>query len=228
MRYLVLAADFDGTLAQNGSIADTTWSGLQRLRESGRKLVLVTGRELDDLLNICPDISRFDAVVAENGAVLYWPEKREAEQLAEPPPAAFIEALRRRKVQHLSAGRVIVGTRQPYETDVLQVIHEMGLELQVIFNKDSVMVLPTGVNKASGLKACLGRVGFSRHNTVAVGDAENDHAMLNWCECGVAVANAVPAVRERADLVTRSPNGKGVVELIDRLLADDLADLNRS
>jgi HAD superfamily hydrolase (TIGR01484 family) len=225
MRYLVLAVDFDGTMAQDGFVQDSTWAGMQRLRESGRKAVLVTGRELDDLLKICPEIGRFDAVVAENGAVLYWPEKREPVNLAEPPPAAFVEALRQRKVGHLSAGRVIVGTRQPYETDVLQVIHEMGLELQVIFNKDSVMVLPTGVNKASGLKRCLDHLGLSRHNTVAVGDAENDHAMLSWCECGVAVANALPAVCERADWATRSPNGRGVLEVIDELLADDLGKL---
>ena len=225
MRYLVLATDFDGTLARDGRIEEATWAGLERLRQSGRKVVLVTGRELDDLLSTCPEINRFDAVVAENGAVLYWPDKRAAEQLAEAPPAAFVDALRQHRVKHLSTGRVIVGTRQPHEVEVLKVIHELGLELQVIFNKDSVMVLPTGVNKASGLEVCLGRLGLSRHNTVGVGDAENDHAFLNWCECAVAVANAVPALCERADLVTKQPNGQGVLELVDRLLADDLSQL---
>jgi HAD superfamily hydrolase (TIGR01484 family) len=224
MRYLVLAADFDGTLAHDGRVDDATWAGLERVRQSGRKVVLVTGRELDDLLTVCP-IERFDAVVAENGAVLYWPSQRAAEQLAEPPPNTFLDALRRHRVGHLSAGRVIVGTRQPFEVEVLKVIHELGLELQVIFNKESVMVLPTGVNKASGLEACLGRLGLSRHNTVAIGDAENDHAFLNWCECGVAVANAVPALAQRADLTTKRPNGQGVLELIELLLADDLAEL---
>jgi haloacid dehalogenase-like hydrolase/uncharacterized protein DUF87 len=60
---------------------------------------------------------------------------------------------------------------------------------------------------------------------VGVGDAENDHALIRLCECGVAVANALPLVRERSDWVTPSRNGAGVVELIDKLIANDLADL---
>jgi hydroxymethylpyrimidine pyrophosphatase-like HAD family hydrolase len=225
MRYLVLAADYDGTLAHDGRIDEPTWAALRRVRESGRRVVLVTGRELDDLLLTCPEIDRFDAVVAENGAVLYWPEKREAVDLGTPPPWKFVEALARRGVQPLSAGHVIVATCKPHDRAVLDVIRELGLELQVIFNKGSVMVLPSGVNKATGLEACLDHLRLSRHNAVGVGDGENDHAFLAHCECGVAVANAVPAVREQADLVTKLPNGTGVVELVNRLVENDLADL---
>jgi hypothetical protein len=58
-----------------------------------------------------------------------------------------------------------------------------------------------------------------------VGDAENDHAFLSRCECAVAVANALPTLKERADLVTEGARGAGVAELIDRLIAADLADL---
>ena len=43
------------------------------------------------------------------------------------------------------------------------------------------------------------------------------------CECSVAVANALPALKEAADLVTRGDHGAGVAELIDELLRDDLA-----
>ena len=42
----------------------------------------------------------------------------------------------------LDVGRVIVATQEPHEVTVLHVIHEMGLELQLIFNKGSVMILP--------------------------------------------------------------------------------------
>src|SRR5206468_1017620 len=105
------------------------------------------------------------------------------------------------------------------------VIREMGLELQVIFNKDAVMVLPSGVNKATGLASALAELGLSPHNVVGVGDAENDHAFLAYCEAAVAVDNALPMLKERADLVTRAGHGAGVVELIDRMIADDLGDL---
>jgi hypothetical protein len=108
---------------------------------------------------------------------------------------------------------------------VLEVIRELGLELQVIFNKNAVMVLPSGVNKATGLKAALKELHLSPHNAVGVGDAENDHVFLKACECSVAVANALPALKERADLVTAGSHGAGVEELIAKLLADDLAGI---
>src|SRR5207302_1347052 len=142
------------------------------------------------------------------------------------PSEKFVRVLRERGVVPLSAGRVIVATRQPHEITVLQVIRELGLELQIIFNKGAVMVLPTGVNKATGLAAALPELGLSPHNVVGVGDAENDHAFLGLCECSVAVANALPALKEAADFTTRGDHGAGVRELIDELIADDLRGRN--
>jgi hypothetical protein len=92
----------------------------------------------------------------------------------------------------------------------------------VIFNKGAVMVLPAGVTKASGLAAALRDLGLSPHNVVGVGDAENDHSFLSLCECSVAVANALPMVKDKVDFVTRADHGAGVTELIAELFADDL------
>ena len=111
---------------------------------------------------------------------------------------------------------MIVATWQPHEMQVLEAIRELGLELQVIFNKGAVMVLPSGINKATGLDAALAELGLSPHNVVGVGDAENDHAFLARCECAVAVANALPSLKDAADVVTRGGAGAGVVELIER------------
>src|SRR5712691_2085449 len=225
MRYLVLACDFDGTLASDGTVSPDSLSALLRLRDSGRKLILVTGREIEDLLAIVPDVTVFDRVVGENGGVLYHPATREQRTLGEPPSADFASALRRRGISPLSVGHCVVSTWQPHETAVLETIRDLGLELQVIFNKGAVMILPSGVNKATGLEAALLELGLSPHNCVGVGDAENDHAFLRLCECGVAVANALPLVQERADWVTPVRNGDGVIQLIDKLIAGDLADL---
>ena len=225
MRYLVLACDFDGTLASDGGVRDETLAALQRLRDSGRKLVLATGREIGDLLRVFPAVEIFDRVVAENGGVLYRPANREHKTLGEAPPAELVEALRARGISPLSVGHCIVSTWQPHESKVLETIRDLGLELQVIFNKGAVMVLPSGMNKATGLEAALLELGLSPHNCVGVGDAENDHAFIRLCECGVAVANALPLVQERADWVTPGRNGGGVVQLADRLIATDLADL---
>jgi HAD superfamily hydrolase (TIGR01484 family) len=224
MRYHALAADYDGTLAHHGVIDDATWAALRKFRETGRKLVMVTGRELDELLGLVQsNADVFDRIVAENGGLIYEPATKETRILCDPPPAKFAEELKRRGVSRVSVGRVIVATWEPHEDTVLHVIHELGLELQVVFNKGAVMVLPSGVNKATGLCAALDELGLSRHNIVGVGDAENDHALLATCECGVAVANALPSLKEHADFVTKGDHGRGVVELMEEMLEDDLA-----
>src|SRR5207249_10320869 len=85
------------------------------------------------------------------------------------------------------------------------------------------MVLPSGVNKASGLKAALNELSLSFHNGAGMGDAENDHAFLAVCECGLAVANALPSLKDRADIVTAGDHGAGVVEIANQLVDDDRA-----
>jgi HAD superfamily hydrolase (TIGR01484 family) len=225
MRYVALASDYDGTLAEDGHVSTQALEALERVRDSGRRLVLVTGRELDDLLRVFPRIGLFDRVVAENGALLYRPDTGEERLLGAGPPDVFVEELRQRGVERISVGRVIVATWEPYGTTVLETIRDLGLELQVIFNKGAVMVLPEGVNKATGLVAALDDLGLSPHNTVGVGDAENDHAFLNLCGCAVAVANALPSLKERVEWVTDRPRGEGVQEVIEHLLDDGLASL---
>jgi hypothetical protein len=223
VRYLALCCDYDGTLAHDGRVDAATLAALQRVVASGRRLLLVTGRELDDLQRVFPDIELFERVVAENGALLYTPQNREEKRLTDTPSAALVTRLRELGVEPLSVGRSIIATWQPHDRAVLDAIRDLGLELQVTFNKGAVMVLPSGVNKATGLEAALESLGLSPHNAVGVGDAENDHAFLSIVECAVAVANALPTLKQKADFVTRADHGAGVVELIDELLEHDLA-----
>ena len=221
MRYLALATDYDGTLATDGVVKEDTVRALERLKASGRKLLLVTGRHMPDLQRVFAKLELFDRVVAENGALLYDPATREERVLAEAPKEEFLKALRDAGVP-FAAGRAIVASWTPSETAILAAIKRLGLDYQVIFNKGAVMVLPSGINKATGLNSALEELQLSAHNTVAIGDAENDHAFLSGSECGVAVSNALPALKEKADIVMRGDHGAGVVELIDELLKDDL------
>lgn len=225
MHYLALASDYDGTLATHGEVNTGTIVALQRLQASGRKLILVTGRELDELMQIFPAYPLFDRIVAENGAVLYDPMTEEERILSDRPSDQFLQALRDRGVERLSVGRVIVATWRPYDAIVEQVIQAQNLDLQIILNKDAVMVLPRTLDKVTGLTAALQELGLTAEQTVAVGDAENDQTFLRWCGLSVAVANALPIVKEQVDWVTTSDRGAGVTELINRWLTSNFADL---
>lgn len=227
MQYHALAVDYDGTLATDGVVDETTVVALRRLRESGRRLILVTGRIVEQLLQVFPQLGLCDLVVADNGALLYDPQTHQKHALADPPPREFVEELARRGVPRIEIGDVIVATWEPHETTVLKTIHDLGLELQIIFNKGAVMILPTGVNKATGLRVALTKLGISHHNAVGIGDAENDEAFLKLCDFSAAVDNALDVVKRQVDLVTRGARGAGVSELIGELLENDLKRLRR-
>ncbi len=225
MQYRALATDYDGTLATHGCVDLETIDALIRFVASGRKLIMVTGRELSDLRCVFPRLDLFALVVAENGALLYDPADDREILLCEPAQQTLVTALRRRGAP-VSVGRAIVATVEPHEDAVRQAIEQTGLALQVSLNKGSIMVLPAGVNKTTGLVRALKELGLAEDAVIGIGDAENDIDFLCACGCGVAVANALPSVKSRAQLVTRGRHGAGVVEVIEHLLANDRIPCN--
>lgn len=223
MHFLALAVDYDGTIAENGGVPEDVRVSLAKLKASGRKLLLVTGRELQALKHHFPYLDLFDLVVAENGALLYTPLDDEEELIASPASMDLVRSLRGKGVSPLSVGRSIVATWHPFEEAVITTIRELGLELQITFNKDAIMVLPSCVNKASGLNAGLRKLGICELNVVGIGDAENDHSFLSMCGCAAAVSNAVESIQTSADIRLAGDHGRGVCELIDLLLEQDAA-----
>ena len=225
MRYMVFTTDYDGTIANENRVPDDVIKSLARLKASGRKLILVTGRALEQLKDVFPEHTMFDLVVAENGAVIYDPSTLTTRLLADSPPEVLIDQLKLKNIPY-STGQVLVATWEPHHIQVLEAIKESGVEYQVIFNKGAVMVLPPGINKAIGLNAALRQLNMHEHNTVAMGDAENDNAMLQACECAISVANALPQVKAISDWTTKGSVGDGVRELISELIQNDLATMD--
>jgi hypothetical protein len=220
MQYLALATDYDGTIATKGQVDAATLQALRAWQAVGNKLIMVTGRDLDDLYQIFPEAAEFDCLVVENGARLHFPDSQEEQLLGDRPPIALIQQLHEHQVHPLYVGRVMVATWKPHEQTVRQVIQALGLEWQVILNKDAVMLLPEGVDKAAGLGVVLDRFNLSFEQTVAVGDAENDLAFLQRCGLSVAVANALAPVKAETHWVMEAEGGPGVVELIERLMTN--------
>jgi HAD superfamily hydrolase (TIGR01484 family) len=220
--YRLLACDYDGTLATRGMVDAATEQALDRWLAAGRRLVLVTGRQLPDVISIFPRAAIvFEWIVAENGPVLYRPQTGQKQLLAPPPPQAFRQLLEKQGVTPLNVGDVVVASDRKNGATVLAAIQELGLQLEVIFNKESLMVLPNGVSKATGLTAALKAMSVPPAQVAGIGDAENDAALIGICGLGVAVANAVPELKAAADRTTLQEAGAGVAELIDDLLRHD-------
>lgn len=208
-----IALDLDGTIAHGGAVSDRAMEAISLARADGLAVVLVTGRILSEMHADFPALSdAFDAVVAENGAVLTLPDG--ARLLARPVDLALAQALGAAGA-HVRSGQVLLAGSAHDTELVLGEVGRLGLDCQLLRNRDELMVLPSGVSKGTGLIAALDELGLSAHNAIAVGDAENDLALFEAAELGVAVSNAVPSLKQHADLILDQADGEGVAGLVN-------------
>lgn len=216
--FRAVAIDYDGTLTTRDSPSAEVLTALREARERGIRLVMVTGRILAELRAVFPACAEHvDLIVAENGGVLAAGSL--AIPLSLPVPPELDTALRAMGAP-FRRGQVILATSAAYELPVLHEVQQVAPDCQLVRNRGELMIVPPGVSKASGLRYALLQLGVSPHSTVAVGDAENDLAMLESCEVGVAVANAVEAVKARADAILAEEDGAGVAALLRGTLVE--------
>jgi hydroxymethylpyrimidine pyrophosphatase-like HAD family hydrolase len=225
MRHRVLACDYDGTLATEGVCSDRTVEALERVAAAGIRLVLVTGRTREELADVFDPGTLFEAIVVENGAVVIDVATGSEELLAPRIPSRLVAEFERTGVDPLVIGRVLCSTAWHQQAKLSAAIAKVGVDRQVVRNRDSAMVLPPGISKRTGLEAALRAVGESASVTVAVGDGENDIALFAVAGVSVAVANAVDALKARADVVLTEPNGRGIQSLAAAMVAGDLGVL---
>ncbi|MGI8415495.1 MAG: HAD hydrolase family protein [Nakamurella sp.] len=207
-----IAVDLDGTIATDDVIAPEVLDAIKHAQYRGVRMLLVTGRTIAALRTGFPGpIEDFDAVVAENGGVLMVDGRHRL--LADPVNPSLIQALLGQGIP-LQQGEVLVGLSADHDVAALHEITRLGLDSTLLRNRGQLMILPTGVSKGAGLLIALAGFGLSAHNTLAVGDAENDHSMFEIAELAAAPPNALPAVKDHADLILQAANGQGVAALL--------------
>ena len=209
LKFGILALDYDGTIARDGIVDSNVRTSIAKARARGIVVILVTGRILSDLKQVAGDLQFVDAVVAENGAVLAFPNGH-SRLIGRPPSPVFIDELRRRAID-FAAGQCIVETDATLAPQILAVIRELELPLVLLFNRNRLMVLPQAISKATGVRTALTALRLSAHNAIAIGDAENDQDLLAACEIGVAVGWGSPALQRNADEIIHGdgPNAVG-------------------
>ncbi len=213
MKFLVLALDFDGTIAQNDVLDPEVRKAIAELRGRGVVVILVTGRILEDLRRVAGDLHFVDAVVAENGAVIEFSASGYSTNLAQPPPESLLNELRQQKIPH-TVGRSVVEADSGEAQRILAVLQRLEVPMALAFNRGRVMILPQAISKATGLRQALIIFRLSAHNAVAIGDAENDHELLRVCEVGVAVAWGSEALKAAADYVLPGDGPPAVAKYI--------------
>jgi hydroxymethylpyrimidine pyrophosphatase-like HAD family hydrolase len=221
MKLSVLAVDYDGTIAHQDVVDPKVRQAISYVRARGVTVMLVTGRILDDLRRVAGDLHFVDGVIAENGAVIEFPDSGYSTVIGQPPQAALLEALRAEGIP-FAVGQVIVEADARDGERIVAIIRRLELPLALLFNRSRAMLLPQAISKATGLRHALTVLRLSPHNAVAIGDAENDHELLQVCEVGVAVGWGSEALKRAADYVLPGDGPDSVAayirELTDRRL----------
>jgi hydroxymethylpyrimidine pyrophosphatase-like HAD family hydrolase len=215
VKLAAIAVDYDGTLTLDGRLSPTMLDAIGRVRCRGIRMVLVTGRRLAHL-SADTEIGMFDAVVAENGAVVQFPATGRHVLLAAPMSDPFVTELARSGVA-VTRGECLIETEAVAAPRVLEVVRALEQPYILAFNRQRLMVLPQGIAKSTGLRRAIFELGVSMHNTVGIGNAENDHDLLGACEIGVAVGWGSPALRAVADDVIAGDGPDAVAAFIDRV-----------
>ena len=218
MKLSVVALDYDGTFTRDDRPNASVLAAVADARQRNVTVVLVTGRILSDLRRAAGDLHFVDAVVAENGAVIHFPGTGHTTILAPPIPQAFVARLGEVGIL-LRAGQCLVDADASSAHRLLDLIRELELPIVLSFNRSRVMALPQGVSKASGLGAVLAVLRASARNTVAIGDAENDHELLRFAEVGAAVEWGSRSLQAAADFVISGSDPSAVAEFIERIAA---------
>ena len=218
MKLSVLALDYDGTVARDDRLDPAVREAITEARRRGIKVMLVTGRTVNALRRVAGELNFVDGVVAENGAIVHFPDGGLTAPLAPPLPPAFAAGLRERGIP-FTAGECLVDADASAAPRMLEVIRELELPIALVFNRSRVMALTQGISKATGLSAALEMLRASPRNAVAVGDAENDHELLRLAEVGAAVEWGSSSLRAAADIVISGSDPSAVGDFIRSLAA---------
>ena len=216
MKLTALALDYDGTIAVDGVLDVAVRGAIADARERGIVVILVTGRQIEDLRTVVGDLACFDVVIGENGAVLHFPTSGRHVVVGRRPDRAFLDELQRQRIP-FTVGEVVVETDATFAAAALEVLQRLEQPLILAFNRGRLMLLPQAISKSTGLRQALLALRLSIHNTIGIGDAENDHDLLDACEVGVAVAWGSPALRAVADEVIDGTGPGAVADYIRRV-----------
>jgi hydroxymethylpyrimidine pyrophosphatase-like HAD family hydrolase len=216
MKLAAIALDFDGTSAVNDVFDPAVRAAVGEARRHGIYVLLVTGRRLPELARVAGDLSCFDVVVAENGAVLEFPASGRHVRLGHAPSDSVVAEIQRCGV-HIDVGESVIEADASAAVAIVKTIRELEQPLVLAFNRGRLMVLPQATAKSTGLKQALFALRVSIHNTVGIGDAENDHDLLDACEVGVAVEWGSAPLRAVADEVIAGAGPPAVADYIRRI-----------
>lgn len=219
--YKAVVVDVDGTITERDRKLHlgATWA----LRQIPLPVVLASGNTICFMGAASVLVGTSRVMIGENGGVVK--EELDGDLILNGDLERCEEAYRvlsqEFDLEKLDAGNryTEIALRRDFDVGAAQEVlaaHDFpGLEL--VDTGYAVHIKQKNVDKGLGLGVAADLMGLSPGDFLAVGDSDNDVALLGAAGYGVAVANASPRLKEAADMVTRESYGDGLVEAFERL-----------
>ena len=80
-----------------------------------------------------------------------------------------------------------------------------------------IEVMAQGIDKAASLQMLIEQLGIKQEEVISFGDGYNDLSLIEFAGMGVAMANAVDEVKQRANYITLSNDEEGIYECLKML-----------
>jgi len=188
-------------------------NAILRLKRQGVIFSIVSGRKYDFMADLYQSLNGVvDSFIAENGCVGYAMGGKHFIAKSDGRDR-LLSGLRELEIPY-DAGEVVVSIHRSFERPLGRLM-EAFPHLHMVRNVDSIMVLPEGVSKATGIKWLMDVYDIMPRELACIGDAENDLEMRSLCEMMGAVCNALPIVKQESDYVCKQSFGCGLQEFLE-------------
>mgnify|MGYP001772664268 CR=1 FL=1 len=208
---LVFASDYDRTLTdQNLEPCYRVISYISSFRPD-IFFVIASGRRLEFLQEKLGPYA--DALVAENGAVVYFENKKlvygkdwnqRVREIVDEKEGVWF-------------GEVLLYSLLDREDEIRKAL-DGKISYRIERNRESIMVMPDYVDKNFGVQRVIMMLDSESLITAAVGDDHNDLSMVEASDVKLAIQNSIPEIKASSDFISAQPYCEGTLEAFDHLL----------
>jgi len=247
-KYQVIALDLDGTLlTSDKTVSPRTLTALEKCMESGMQPVIATGRVRSSIMKLLPPEFPIIPWISSHGAEVHLNGKCLASNTLDVPLAHEAVRAVTAHAPHMKLSTSIDGVwyaTHPIglqhviadlESVIEQPVSKLVCDLHQLDDVDAFRqalpdgckliasgalgeIVAAGVSKVAALRDLLEEWGMTLNDAIAFGDHLPDLDMIAACGLGVAMGNAVPEVKEVADIITSSCDEDGIAEVLETLV----------
>ncbi len=219
-----IVTDIDGTITHEDRKLHL--KAIEKLRELKVPVILATGNTACFTRAAAKLIGTSEMIIAENGGVILTDEGEilnVPQDFKEKCELVYRFLSKYFELEKLDAKlrRSEIAVRRNFNVnkarEILRNSELSSLDIDLVDSGYAIHIKSKKVNKGIGLKKLLEIVGLNAEEIAAFGDSENDIEVFRVAGYSIAVANAVPQLKQIANYIAKRERGDGFIEGVEHL-----------